>query len=494
MIDLDQLDAQLERALTDDVRAIRNSPPRPRFDHSPPSGFGLAGSGPKTLAEKLASIDDDLDLDYSPPVPTPARRYVDVADYVDVTEPEPVEAPADLPADLVDPFDPEDLVDFEPEPEPEPAPAPAPAPRAATSSAPPRPRPAPVMTDPPVAQPRVPRMSDVPFFEKRPSEVAAAAPKRPAPPASNVVSARERLRQAAVRQAHGFGEDGTAGISGLTERIPALLAQGLLDDVDRDLAAHATMASRIGSSDDRLTAATWRVMRAVLDGDREDARSALQVVNALGHGDDRYWAQRLWLGLEWGDETEHFALLEHCWEQAYRYDNLAWRARLCLLLARMGRTEEAAREVDAVLAGLQGQTPDGFADIVTNVAEAVFALGDRTKAASLQRLLPKVRDHLVVTGAGLACKGALSRFQAHVASATGNAVAADRHFSAAADTHRALGARPLLARTLREWGATLAGRDDVRAQRCLDEATALARELGLVEAAGSAGRAPALAG
>lgn len=484
MIDLDQLDAQLERALTDDVRALRHSPPRPRFDHSPPSAVALPGSGPKTLAEKLASIDDDLDLDYAPPVPTPARHHVDVADYVDVSEPEPFGAgpEADGPAGSIDPAD---LIDFA---DPEPASA-RPAAMAPVRPAAPRPRPAPVMTDPPQAQAPVARLSEVPFFEKRPAEVAAPVPRRQAPPAPNAVPARERLRQAAVRQAHGFADDGALGAHGLAERIPALLAQGLLEDVDRDLATHATRASRLGSSDDRLAAATWRVMRSMLDGDADDARSTLQVVNALGHGDDRYWAQRLWLGLEWGDETEHFALLEHSRERSYRHDDLAWRGRLCLLLARMGRTDEAAREADAVLAGLQGQGPDGFADIVTNVAETVFALGDRARAAALQRLMPKVRDHLVVTGAGLACKGALTRFQAHVAWAARNAAAADRNFAAAADTHRALGARPLLARTLREWGATLAGRDDVRAQRCLDEAAALAPEV-----AGRAGRAPALAG
>jgi hypothetical protein len=155
----------------------------------------------------------------------------------------------------------------------------------------------------------------------------------------------------------------------------------------------------------------------------------------------------------------------------------------------MGRTDEAAREVDAVLAALQGRTPDGMTDILSSLAETVFLLGDATRAGSIQKMLGKARDHMVVTGPGLVCKGALSRFQGQVAAAVGNAAVADKHFSAAADTHRALDARPLLARTLREWGSTLAGRDDVRAQRCLAESAAIARELGLSEL-----KAPALAG
>ncbi|MFP5319241.1 MAG: hypothetical protein ACLGI2_13245 [Acidimicrobiia bacterium] len=485
MIDLDQLDAQLERALTDDVRALRSSPPRPRFDHSPTT-VATASGAPRTLAEKLASITDDLDA--PAPAPAPARGYVDVADYVDVSEPEPqlpLAGPHPGPApEPVPRLDLDDLVDFA-----EPAPPPAartarPAPPRPTA---PQPRQAPVMTDPPPARPPVARLTGVPYFEKRPSELApASAP--PTAPAPNLVSARERLRQAAVRQAHGLTDDGAPGSSALAARIPALLAQGLIDDLDRDLEAHAAMASAVGSSDDRLAAATWKVMRCALDGRRDEAQSALRVVNALGHGDERYWAQRFWLALEWGGEDERFAVLEHCWERAYRYDDLTWRGALCLLLARMGRTEEAAREVDAVLAALQGTTPEGFADIVTNLAEAVFVLGDRTRAAALQRPLTKVRDHLVVTGPALTCKGASARFQAHVAWATGNAAAADRHFAAAAESHRAMGARPLLARTLQEWGATLAGRDDVRAQRCLGESAAIADELGLAQPR------PALAG
>ncbi|HVL26601.1 MAG TPA: hypothetical protein VM390_00525, partial [Acidimicrobiales bacterium] len=76
MIDLDQLDAQLERALTDDVRALRSSPARPTFDRAAPPAIPASTGAPLTLAEKLASIADDLDDLDDPPRPPRAVEVV----------------------------------------------------------------------------------------------------------------------------------------------------------------------------------------------------------------------------------------------------------------------------------------------------------------------------------------------------------------------------------------------------------------------------------
>ena len=61
-----------------------------------------------------------------------------------------------------------------------------------------------------------------------------------------------------------------------------------------------------------------------------------------------------------------------------------------------------------------------------------------------------------------------------VALAAGAWDQSDRHFRAAAEAHRRLGAPRLLAGVLEEWAGSLAGRDDPRASACLRERAQLA--------------------
>jgi hypothetical protein len=229
-------------------------------------------------------------------------------------------------------------------------------------------------------------------------------------------------------------------------------------------------------------------MRALLDGRRTDARAALETVAALARnaGDapawDRYWTQRFWVGLEWGGVDEQYALLDHCRDRAYRVDDAAWRGALTLHLARLGRADEATREFDAAFAQLNRLQLDAETrlDVLTNLAEAAFRLEDVTRAGLVRPALTKTTEPLVLLRRAWVCKGAIARYQGLVAATTGNWAAVDEQLRLAVETHRQLGAGPLLARTLQEWGKTLIGRDDALAHHCLDESAALASRLELV--------------
>ena len=278
-------------------------------------------------------------------------------------------------------------------------------------------------------------------------------------------------------------------IRGHADKVVELVGAGRIHEADLHIAAHARLAEAGGTIADRLDAAAWAAMRALLDGRQEDARRGSELVRQLGEqaGDlaaaQRYWRQRFWLVLEWGSEEERFELLDLCRQRAYWQQDLAWRSALVLLLVRMGRADEAVRELDeTVRRVLNSRVHDAeWTDMATNLAEAAALLSDPRRATAVNRAVDWTKNEMVVIGRADVCKGSTARFQALLSAATGRWAEADRAFSAATDTHRRAGAQPLLARTLREWGRSLTGRDDLRARSFLQESTVLATELQLVE-------------
>jgi hypothetical protein len=228
-------------------------------------------------------------------------------------------------------------------------------------------------------------------------------------------------------------------------------------------------------------------MTALLEGDQAGARTALNTMAALarGAGDrttwDCYWAQRFWVALEWGDEDDRYRVLDYCRERAYRANDLAWRASLTLLLAGLSRTDEAVREFEATVTQFDTARPSGDTriDVLTNLAEAAALLGDAQRARMLRTPLATTAEPIVVIEPAWICKGDIARYHGLLAATMGDWAAADEYFRGAVATHRHLGAAPLLARTLREWGQSLIGRDDALAHHCLDESAQLAGRLRL---------------
>jgi hypothetical protein len=238
-------------------------------------------------------------------------------------------------------------------------------------------------------------------------------------------------------------------------------------------------------------------MRSLLDGKRTEARAALETMAAVARNADdpatwdRYWTQRFWVGLEWGRVDEQYALLDHCRERAYRFNDLAWRGALTVLLARLGRADEAAREFDSAVAQFNRAQIDEETrlDVLTDLAEAAFRLDDAPRASLLRPALAVAAEPVVLLSRSWVCKGAFARYQGLVAAATRNWPLADQQLRLAVETHRQLGAGPLLARTLQEWGTTLIGRDDTLAHHCLGESATLATRLELVDVPAAASAA-----
>jgi tetratricopeptide (TPR) repeat protein len=274
------------------------------------------------------------------------------------------------------------------------------------------------------------------------------------------------------------------------------MAGGDRAGADHHIAAHASFAAEQGRTVDRRDAAALATMVALLDGREAEARSGSDAVLALGReahdseAADRYWAQRLWVLLEWGREDEHGELLDHCRQRAYRDDDTAWMGTVSLLLARSGGLDEARAAFDAASRALEpapGCGPErragcgAWLDLATDLAEAAAILGDPGRAATVTRALARTALPSVVIGRGWVCKGSTARYRGLLAAALGRWDEADREYRAATELQRRLEAGPLLARTLHEWGRALQGRNDVRSRSYLQEGAELGRRLALAD-------------
>jgi tetratricopeptide (TPR) repeat protein len=267
---------------------------------------------------------------------------------------------------------------------------------------------------------------------RRPAVRSAPVPAPTPAPASDPLP-RARQRPSAPPPAAGVVE---------------LLESGQLDVVD----------VRIEATSDPRDRLTWTTMRDLLAGRSTAAGDGIRQLADLGRAGDaeaagRAWVQRFWAACEWGTEAERYDVLDHCRERAYRFDDVAWWGNLTLLLATMGKGDEAVRAFDSALPMAAGEATR--LDVVTNLVEAAALLGDAGRVSTAGRHLRAPAVRLVVVGAGVLCKGSADRYAGLVHAAQGQHAKATECFRRAEELHRAIGAIPLLART-RRLSSTLA--------------------------------------
>jgi hypothetical protein len=184
-------------------------------------------------------------------------------------------------------------------------------------------------------------------------------------------------------------------------------------------------------------------------------------------------------------------LLERIQEVGARHPAIpAWPAALACAHLAAG-DEERARELCARLMA------DGLARVPRNIywlstvaflCEACAALPDHPGLELLEaELAPYATRTVQISSA--ACLGSAAHFLAVLAAADRRYDEADRHFAAAAERNRTLGALTALARTEHQHGATLQARnqpgDEARAAELLRSADAAARRLGMAPLAGA---------
>ena len=165
----------------------------------------------------------------------------------------------------------------------------------------------------------------------------------------------------------------------------------------------------------------------------------------------------------------------------------AWKPGLALIYSELGSMEQARAEFEKLAANDFADFPRDamWAGTMTYLSEICVSLGDRRRAALLYELLLPYAGCNVMVGAGNMCYGAAGRYLGSLATVLGRWDEAEKHFSEALRLNLQQGAKPSAAHTHREYADMLIARgrtaDRVRSMSLLDEALALARELGMKE-------------
>jgi DNA-binding SARP family transcriptional activator len=267
------------------------------------------------------------------------------------------------------------------------------------------------------------------------------------------------------------------------------LEAGDLVAADQALDGYARLAEQLGHPGYLWWEALLRAMRHFMAGRFMDAERSAQRVMALApRAQDALVAQLVAVQvMSVRKEEGELSGLESAVVQTIKAnpDVAAWRCFLAYLYAEAGRLEDARREFELLEADLEALPLDYLWMIsIALLADVCAVLDDACAGARLYELLFPHQGHNVV-GLGGLWFGPVDHHLALLARTRRDFEAAGRHFEAACDTGRVMGARPWLGHTQREWAAALVLRgapgDRERAESLLGEAAEIAAELEMVD-------------
>jgi len=159
-----------------------------------------------------------------------------------------------------------------------------------------------------------------------------------------------------------------------------------------------------------------------------------------------------------------------------------WTPGLVALLAELGMEGEARRELGRIAAeGLEPFRQSLWMASLAYLADAAALLRDETIATLLYLELEPLTGGNLVIGQLVAWYGAADRHLGMLAATLGDWERAKRHFEAALDLNRQMGAQTWLAHTAHEYARMLlaSGADRARAEALLGESAALAERIGM---------------
>ena len=263
-------------------------------------------------------------------------------------------------------------------------------------------------------------------------------------------------------------------------------AQRVLPELDR-------MADSLRQPAVRQVALSRRSTLAALTGDfapaAESARQAFQIAQAASLPDAGavYWGQlfAIWLHAGLPGDDEQWMERELRDLVARSHLSVAHAAALVQIEAARGATEQARGRLDELVGtGLGTLRPDMvYVWALTQLARSCVVLRADRHALRLYQALAPYAGRAAVAAGAVMCSGSTDFYLAGLAALGDDVAAAERHYLAAVSCHRRLGARPMLAHTLREYALLLwqrAGPGDLpAASAALAEARAIAADCGM---------------
>lgn len=250
------------------------------------------------------------------------------------------------------------------------------------------------------------------------------------------------------------------------------------------------LAERLGDPHHLWLSTGLLVTRALLEG---DVRAADALIDASAeHGrrsfgplaTETVLVQRLTLFAQEGRVDAAREMIDAA--RRLQPLNPTFRAVQAYFLAELGDVYAARSELEALAANdFAALLHDGYWLIATTCLGFIFRadLRDDVIAAALyDKLLPHAHETITL-GNGRVCVGAVAWALGALAASMQRWEDAERHYDTTLRVHRAMGARPFLARALVDYAAVLrrrghpADRDRIRV--LLDEAERLGRDLGM---------------
>ncbi len=268
-------------------------------------------------------------------------------------------------------------------------------------------------------------------------------------------------------------------------RVATLLALGEIEAARRQLGVVLEMAQQMRQPFILHVAEHYESSLALFEGRIDDAEQAAERSRDWGlllTGRDAsgiYGIQMFGIRREQGRLAELAPVIRVL--ATDDRDSGAWRPGLAALLAELGMHDDARRELAVVQEdGLDPFREGLWVASLTYLADAASAVGDRGAAELLYPELEPLTGMNVMIGHGVACYGAGDRYLGMLAATLGDSAGAERHFEAALDLNRRMGAQTWLAHTAYEYGrALLRDGEPERAAPLLADAGALADRLGL---------------
>jgi tetratricopeptide (TPR) repeat protein len=283
--------------------------------------------------------------------------------------------------------------------------------------------------------------------------------------------------------------DGRRERQGQFWRFVALMELARVAEAESALAAYAREAAAAGDAEAAVTVTARHAMLAVLRG-RLDEATRLAAEVAEGAQKARMPDAEAITGTLTGmvvaergtvaDGAEGVAIL---FAAAVRQPGHLFEATAARILVEIGRTAEAAAELDRLLPRALAASGPRSVGALADLSVVAAGTGNTGAATRLAAALTPYRGRLVVWGRANSTWGPVSHYLGLLAATARQPEDAIRHFGEAIELEEQIGALPYLAHSLHELAAALAVRagpgDADEAARALERARGIAERLGL---------------
>jgi class 3 adenylate cyclase len=271
-------------------------------------------------------------------------------------------------------------------------------------------------------------------------------------------------------------------------RVREFLERGDLPSLDRELEAYARLAEQLRMPHHEWHTPALRAMRAIIDGDLEQAERLAEEARAGGERAEQalaaqfYGVQLISLRRLQGRAEE---LLPTIRSLSERYPQIpAWRTARASLAALSGDREEAVLELERLSADRFAAIPRDINRLpaMALMGEAAALVGDEQLAAALYDELAPYDGHILVIGRAASSNGPVSRVLGLLAWAQRRLEQAEAHLESAVESSRRMGDRPFTALGRAELARVLLARGGgerrSRALELLSQSLSAAREMG----------------